>query len=309
VLIEDCHDCVIALNGPITTSVVELWRCNNCTLNVDTEIFTLQVDLCNNLTVVYAHKLQLGSVVQAGIHVFRVNFLDYPEMGFDTGFDILKTDPQYNDRDPPLNDKTDQFITRFVEGKLLTELIVRDSSGFHTTDREMDDFEEQKAKNDKATEDQIRKMLKLAGPAIGLNEAEIAGKSKEGKAEQEEQNKKEAASNLKKNAGNRAFTQGKFDIAIQHYTEAINILPENHILYSNRSAAYTQLKDLDKALLDAEKCIELSSDFPKGHFRKGQILMEQNKKEEALAALILARDLAPKDEEILSTIEKCKNTK
>jgi len=80
-------------------------------------------------------------------------------------------------------------------------------------------------------------------------------------------------------------------------------------LYSNRSAAYTQLKDLDKALLDAEKCIELSSDFPKGHFRKGQILMEQNKKEEALAALILARDLAPKDEEILSTIEKCKNTK
>jgi len=307
VLIEDCHDCVIDLNGPITTSVVELWRCNNCTLNVDTEIFTLQVDLCNNLTVIYSHKIQLGSLVQAGIHGFRINFLDYPELSFDSGFEVLKLDPLYNNRNPPINDTTDQFITRFIEGKLLTELVLRDSSGFHTTEREQDDFDQQKAKNDQATEDQIRKMLKLAGPAVGINESDIAGKSKQGKAEQEEKNKKEAASNIKKNAGNRAFAQGKYDVAVQCYTEAIEILSDNHVLYSNRSAAYMQLKNWEKALEDAEKCIQLDSDFPKGHFRKGQILMEINKKDEALASLVAARDLAPKDEEILATIEKCKS--
>jgi len=41
-------------------------------------------------------------------------------------------------------------------------------------------------------------MLKLAGPVVGINETVIVGKSKEGKAEQEEKNKIEAASNLKK---------------------------------------------------------------------------------------------------------------
>jgi len=198
VLIEDCHDCIIELGGPITTSVVELWRCNNCSLNIDVEIFTLQVDLCNNLTVNYTHKIHLGSIVQAGIHGFRVNFLDHPELSFDTGFEVLKVDPLYLDKNPPINDKTDQFITRFVEENLLTELILRDSSGFHTTEREQDSFEQQKSQNDKATEDQIRKMLKLAGPAIGINESDFTGKSKEGKAEQDAKNKKEAASNLKK---------------------------------------------------------------------------------------------------------------
>jgi len=197
-LIEDCHDCVIDLNGLIQTSVVEVWRCNNCTINVDTEIFTLQVDLCNNLTVSYSHKIHLGSIVQAGIHGFRVNFLDYPDLSFDTGFDVLKLDTQYNDRDPPLSDKFDQFITRFIEGKLTTELVIRDNSGFHTTDREQDEFDDIKNKNDKATEERIRKMLKLAGPVVGINETVIVGKSKEGKAEQEEKNKIEAASNLKK---------------------------------------------------------------------------------------------------------------
>jgi len=148
-------------------------------------------------------------------------------------------------------------------------------------------------------------MLKLAGPVVGINETVIVGKSKEGKAEQEEKNKIEAASNLKKNAGNRAFTQGKYEQSIQHYTEAIQLLPDSHVLYSNRSAAYFQLKNWDKALEDAEKCISLDSQFPKGHFRKGQILMELNKKDEALASLRGARDLAPKDEEILATIAKC----
>jgi len=82
----------------------------------------------------------------------------------------------------------------------------------------------------------------------------------------------------KKNAGNRSFAQGKYDEAVHYYSEAIEIFPDNHVLYSNRSAAYMQLKNWDKALEDAEKCIQLDSDFPKGHFRKGQILMEIKKK-------------------------------
>jgi tetratricopeptide (TPR) repeat protein len=203
--------------------------------------------------------------------------------------------------------KTDQFITRFIDGNLLTELILRDAKGFYTTEREKTEFENQKEKNEQATEDAIRKMIKLAGPAVGLTEGSIAGKSKESKEEQKEQEKKEANSNVKKNAGNRAFTQGKFDQAIKFYTEAIEIWPENHLLYSNRSATYIQLKTLDKALEDAEQCIHLAKDFPKGYFRKAQIFLDLNRKEEALSAIIEARYLAPKDEEILALLQKKKS--
>jgi hypothetical protein len=306
ILIEDCHNCVIHLNGPITTSVVEIWRCDDLTVHIDTEIFTLQCDLCNNLTLSYLHKIQLGSIVQAGINKMRVNFKDYDNLSFDTGFNILKDDPKYQDKDLPLNEKTDQFITRFVDGELLTELILRDSKGFYTTEREKDAFDAQKDKNDKATEEALRKMLKIAGPTIGLSEETVASKSKEVKEEQEAQNKKEANSNIKKNAGNRAYTQGKYDQALKFYTEAIEIWPENHLLYSNRSATHLELKNLDKALEDADHCIRLAKDFPKGYFRKGQVLLALNKKEEALVALIAARDLAPKDEEVLGLIESVK---
>lgn len=37
--------------------------------------------------------------------------------------------------------------------------------------------------------------------------------------------------------GNAAFSAGKFEEAIEHFTEGIAVAPENHVLYSNRSAA------------------------------------------------------------------------
>jgi len=105
ILIEDCHNTVFYLNGPIVTSVLEIWKCNDCTLHIDTEIFTLQADLCNKLTLTYNHKMQLGSIVQAGVINLRVNFNDYEELGFDSGFNLLKDDPKYQDNEIPLNEK------------------------------------------------------------------------------------------------------------------------------------------------------------------------------------------------------------
>ena len=47
------------------------------------------------------------------------------------------------------------------------------------------------------------------------------------------------------------------------YTEAIELDPANHLLYSNRSAAYASLKKYKEALGDAEKTIELKPDWGK----------------------------------------------
>lgn len=56
------------------------------------------------------------------------------------------------------------------------------------------------------------------------------------------------------------------------FTQAIALQPDNHILYSNRSAAYASKKEWDNALKDAEKTTEIKPDWAKGWGRKGAAL-------------------------------------
>lgn len=72
--------------------------------------------------------------------------------------------------------------------------------------------------------------------------------------------------------GNKAIAAKDFDDAIDKFTQAIAIDPSNHILYSNRSAAYASKKEWDNALSDAEKTTEIKADWAKGWGRKGTAL-------------------------------------
>lgn len=53
------------------------------------------------------------------------------------------------------------------------------------------------------------------------------------------------------------------------FTQAIAIDPNNHVLYSNRSAVYSAMSDYQKALDDANKATEIKPDWAKGWTRKG----------------------------------------
>ncbi|XP_030383672.1 stress-induced-phosphoprotein 1 [Scaptodrosophila lebanonensis] len=72
-----------------------------------------------------------------------------------------------------------------------------------------------------------------------------------------------------KEKGNNALTAEKFDEAIAAYTEAITLDGRNHVLYSNRSAAYAKAGKFAEALEDAEKTIALNPTWAKGYSRKG----------------------------------------
>ena len=84
--------------------------------------------------------------------------------------------------------------------------------------------------------------------------------------------------------GNAAFSAGKYDEAVQHFSEAITHDPTDAIFYSNRSGAYASLNQSQAALDDADKCIELNPAFVKGYSRKGHALHSLQKYSEAKEA-------------------------
>ncbi|KAL1121953.1 hypothetical protein AAG570_003361, partial [Ranatra chinensis] len=87
-----------------------------------------------------------------------------------------------------------------------------------------------------------------------------------------------------KEKGNAALQGGNFKEAIDCYTQAIAIDSNNHVLYSNRSAAYAKSGDYEKALQDAEKTVQIKPDWGKGYSRKGSALAYLNMLGEAVNA-------------------------
>lgn len=70
--------------------------------------------------------------------------------------------------------------------------------------------------------------------------------------------------------GNKLLADNKFADAVEMYSRAIELDPDNAVYLSNRSAAFLAMGDArGKALKDAERCIELKPEWWKGYSRKG----------------------------------------
>lgn len=75
-----------------------------------------------------------------------------------------------------------------------------------------------------------------------------------------------------KDLGNAAFKEKRFTEAAEHFSAAIALNADAHVLYSNRSGAYASLGKWREALTDAESCISRKADWAKGYSRKGAAL-------------------------------------
>ncbi|OMO52383.1 Tetratricopeptide TPR-1 [Corchorus olitorius] len=100
--------------------------------------------------------------------------------------------------------------------------------------------------------------------------------------------------------GNAAFSSGDFNTAIKHFTEAINLAPTNHVLYSNRSAAYASLHQYDAALSDAKKTVELKPDWSKGYSRLGAAHLGLHQYQDAISAYKKGLEIDPNNEPLKS---------
>lgn len=98
-----------------------------------------------------------------------------------------------------------------------------------------------------------------------------------------------------KNKGNEAFQKGDYEGALKFFTQAIEIDPNNHVLYSNRSACYAKMEKGNESLQDANKTVELKPDWAKGWGRKGAAHHLLGQLEEAAEAYKKGLELDPQN--------------
>jgi len=109
-----------------------------------------------------------------------------------------------------------------------------------------------------------------------------------------------------KDKGNEEFKKGNMAQAIEYYTYATEMDPNNPIFFTNRSAAYAHMKKWDKSLRDADKAIKLNSSWEKGYWRKGNAHFELGQFDEACAAYKSAMDLDQENQTYKELYQKAK---
>ncbi|XP_041067837.1 mitochondrial import receptor subunit TOM70 [Carcharodon carcharias] len=90
-----------------------------------------------------------------------------------------------------------------------------------------------------------------------------------------------------KNKGNKYFKAGKFEQAIQCYTEAIGLCPLNQkqdlsTFYQNRAAAFEQLQKWNEVAQDCSKAVELNPKYVKALYRRAKAYEKLDNKKECL---------------------------
>ena len=101
------------------------------------------------------------------------------------------------------------------------------------------------------------------------------------------------AAAVAKDKGNAAFAGGRYEEASKHFTLAINLDKNNHVLYSNRSACWCAMGFGEKALNDADACVKRAPKWAKGHSRRGAALEVLGRDSDAVQAYRQCLSLEP----------------
>ncbi|XP_024025168.1 uncharacterized protein LOC21407303 [Morus notabilis] len=107
-----------------------------------------------------------------------------------------------------------------------------------------------------------------------------------------------------KSRGDEAFKRHEFDIAVDAYTQAIDLDPTDATLFSNRSLCWIRLGQAEQALADAKACRALRPDWPKACYREGAALRLLQKFDEAANAFYEGVKLDPESRELVTAFRE-----
>uniref|UniRef100_A0A7S1ZLN5 Uncharacterized protein n=1 Tax=Ditylum brightwellii TaxID=49249 RepID=A0A7S1ZLN5_9STRA len=309
VFIENCQDIEVVSLCKIITSTIEITHCKNLQLTVGQErLSTLQADMCTSLTIKFQSVGLWGAkedrIYHAGVSDMTLllpvpgqpndqplcRTMDYIKDGAQQRGNATKEEYQFATF---IDESTKQLKTESVvriRGRMLTE----------TERRERDSF---LARADQTTEQK--------------------GTEERGIDEEEAQDIIQQCA-VHKGEGNDAFKHGEYAQAVLFYSLAIDksqVLPpfsptepkvknehtftERHICFSNRAACFLKLGHHEKALEDANSCLELCPGFIKALFRKGLALHAMKRYDEARPLLAQCLTKEPNNKQIQQALRFC----
>ncbi|VFQ64412.1 unnamed protein product [Cuscuta campestris] len=104
---------------------------------------------------------------------------------------------------------------------------------------------------------------------------------------------------------NEAFKAHKYSHAIDLYTRAIELAPENAVYWANRAFAHTKLEEYGSAIQDATKAIEINPRYSKGYYRRGAAYLAMGKFKDALKDFQQVKKICPNDPDATKKLKEC----
>ncbi|BHF59014.1 RNA polymerase II-associated protein 3 [Sparganum proliferum] len=109
---------------------------------------------------------------------------------------------------------------------------------------------------------------------------------------------------VEKEQGNIRFKEGRFDDAIEHYTTALRLAPENPLLYTNRALALIKAGRFASAESDCSTALVLDPRHVKALYRRAQARRQLEKTADAIADLRCIIDIDPKNKAALKDLHE-----
>ncbi|KAK1791639.1 hypothetical protein P4O66_013640, partial [Electrophorus voltai] len=145
-------------------------------------------------------------------------------------------------------------------------------------------------------------------PKAKSKEGRKSKENKENEARSREVSGSDSASKsaLLTEKGIKLVQEGQYTQAVLMFTEAIRYDPKDYRFFGNRSYCYYCLEQYPQALADAEKSIQMASEWPKGYYRKGSALMGLMRYSEAEKAMEQVLKLDKDCDEAVKELFYCK---
>ena len=107
-----------------------------------------------------------------------------------------------------------------------------------------------------------------------------------------------------KNKGNSFVQEQKYEDAFNCYSKAIELDPNDPILYSNRSLMLSNLNLYEQAIEDAKKAIQLNPNYAKAYLRLGKAYEGKNDFQKAYEAYSQGLEKDPNNAQINEALKK-----